>query len=134
MEDLPWIPLKPSRIARHLHGGVAVLAILALWCSALPWWLNTIMTLLLAAAARWRWQRDTCLLVSGLACREGTWLLRGASGELRAELVGEQVVLPWLVVLQWRDLQGNKPVSLSLWPDSAVQDDLRRLRVFLRYR
>jgi hypothetical protein len=54
------------------------------------------------------------------------------------ELVNEQLVLPWLVVLNFRineagEKNPGKIYILALWPDMATADDLRRLRVWLRY-
>jgi len=58
-------------------------------------------------------------------------LAGGENHELRAR--GSFFVSPWLLVLNFERLADRKGFSLVLPPDSADGDELRRLRVALRY-
>lgn len=137
MEDLSFIALKPSRIARNLHVVLALLALLALCLSGVESIWKVLLTLLLLWAAVWQWRRDQSVPVKGLSCKSGRWYLLIDDREYQGELCGEQRVLSWWVMLQWREdamqKKTQKKKVLVLWPDSADPEDLRRLRVFLRY-
>jgi len=138
MEDLSFIALKPSRIARNLHVVLALLALLALCLSGVGSIWKVLLALLLLWAALWQWRRDQSVPVKGLSCKSGRWCFLINDREYQGELCGEQRVLSWWVMLQWReDTMQKKTMQkkkvLALWPDSADPEDLRRLRVFLRY-
>lgn len=132
MEELAYISLKPSRIARYLHLTVTLLALFALVSSGLLWWLKIILAGLLVVSG-WQWWRDRCMPVQAIACADGQWRVWTSCGETHVELTLAPLVLSWLVVLQWRAPHNGKRYGLALWPDSAHQDDLRKLRVFLRF-
>lgn len=133
MEELAYISLTPSRMARYVQGIAVALALSALWISGLAWWLDIFLSLLLVAILLRQWRRDREVWVQGLDCAGGRWRLWTSRGEQTVELRREQLVLSWLVVLQWCDPVSGKSAALALWPDSASPDDLRRLRVFLRF-
>jgi hypothetical protein len=63
---------------------------------------------------------------------ERNWYLDDARGRRLLQPVGEVVVWQWLIVMHFRPLNGGRRLSLALLPDSAVPEDLRRLRVWLR--
>ncbi|GAB3250006.1 hypothetical protein GCM10027296_14100 [Chitinimonas naiadis] len=59
------------------------------------------------------------------------WLSEGETGREYAQESGIYCT-PWLTVLPLRS-EDAQFVRLRLWPDSASRDDLRRLRVWLRW-
>lgn len=64
---------------------------------------------------------------------DGEWLLEFVSGEtLAAELLPNAYVLPWLVVVGFRDKATRKVTRLALFQDAVNVDVYRNLRVRLR--
>jgi hypothetical protein len=133
MEELAYISLAPSRVARYVHLGATLLALLAFSSSGMAGGLKIILASLLVVVSIWQWRKGEDLPVLGFACVKGQWCLWTPGGEHGVEMMCEPLVLSWLVVLQWRYKESGKRCALALWPDSASQDDLRRLRVFLRF-
>lgn len=138
MDRLTAILLKPSQITVYLHGAVLLLALVALWLCGLMWWWKLIATVTLLAAALWRYKQHKQLPVAAIGCEQGEWW--GCVDEQKTfiELVSAQLVLSWLVVLRFRikelgEKNAGKKYTLVLWPDTASAEDLRRLRVCLRY-
>jgi hypothetical protein len=87
----------------------------------------------------WVWHCAQALQRSGSAMRalelkaEGAVRWQDGSGEWRdAEILSGSYVSGWLLVLILRG--GGRRRSLVLLPDAAAADDLRRLRVWLRWR
>jgi len=120
MDRLTAIPLRASNIAFYLHTIVLVLSIMALWLCGLPLWCKFLLT----GAGMWLLRKQKLLPVSVIDFEQ-------------IELVNEQLVLSWLIVLNFRvnesgEKNSGKKYALALWPDMASVDDLRRLRVFLR--
>lgn len=116
MEDLSFIALKPSRIARNLHVVLALLALLALCLSGVESIWKVLLTLLLLWAAVWQWRRDQSVPVKGLSCKSGRWYLLIDDREYQGELCGEQRVLSWWVMLQWReDAMQKKTQKKRCW-------------------
>jgi hypothetical protein len=132
MDEFSIISLKPSRIALYLQAGVLVLAWIALALSGLSWIFKSglILLLLLTGFHCLRQQRSAMISSMGYG-QQQDWVMRNQK-KVAVDLQGEQLVLPWLVVIQWREKESGKKGALALWPDSARKDDLRRLKVFLR--
>jgi len=130
MERLLAIPLKSSRITLYLHGGVLLLSILALWLCGLLVWIKLLLTAVLFVAALWQYQKQMPIRAIGI--EQTQWWLLYREHKIFVELVNEQLVLSWLVVLNIREKESGKKHVLALWPDTASADDLRRLRVLLR--
>ena len=126
------IELKPSRRLGVLLAGMAALAVLAIGLVEVPPAAMVAMTLAVVGLAAWGGRR---------ALRQGSLRLtpdgglqgRDAAGEWQdVEVLGDSFVSPALVVLRYR-MEGEAPHSLVLLPDSGNADDLRRLRVSLRW-
>lgn len=133
MEELSVISLKPSRIAIYLQGIVWILAMVAIVISGFSWLLkSSLILLLLTAFYQVNTQRKIMISCISFGQQQG-WIIMRDKKKFVVELQGEQLVLPWLVVLQWREKESRQQGALALWPDSAQKDDLRRLRVFLRF-
>ncbi|MDO9468420.1 MAG: hypothetical protein Q7J36_14070 [Thiobacillus sp.] len=125
------IELKPSRRLGWLRAGMAALALLAVGLAALPagWQLGLGVAVVgLAVGSARRATPITRLRITangGLQCQ-------GAAGEWREMAVlGDSFVSPALIVLRER-IDGGVRTHILL-PDSAPAEDLRRLRVSLRW-
>ncbi|MDO9219451.1 MAG: hypothetical protein Q7T90_00360 [Thiobacillus sp.] len=126
------IELKPSRQLGLLLMGMALLALVAMSLAALPgsmqWVLGGVVVCLVGWGG-WRASRMARLRI-------------GADGQLQApdetnewrdvEVQRDSFVATGLIVLRYR-LDGQRLHSLTLLSDSASADDLRRLRVSLRW-
>lgn len=126
------IELKPSRRLGLLLAGMTGLAWMGLWLAALPLWaqLGSGAGVVALALRGWRGVRVPVRL---RLRADGQVQLRGATGEWEdVEVRGDSYVSTALVVLRYRtaNMQTN---SLVLLPDSAEAEDLRRLRVSLRW-
>jgi len=132
MEEFSVISLKSSRIALCLQMGALLLALAALCLSGLSWILKLWLSLLLLLIGGYeiRKQRVAVITSMGYGQQQG-WMMVGEK-KIAMDLYGEQLVLPWLVVIQWKEKESGKKGALALWADSAHKEDLRRLRVFLR--
>jgi hypothetical protein len=115
-----------------LYWLTSVLTAFAVLLCGLPWLVKMILMLVLLGACRW--QHYPCKpAITLIGCEQGQWWAMIAGLRAPLVLVDEQLVLTWLVVLHLRDMQTGVVYHLALWPDSAHRDDLRRLRVFLKY-
>jgi len=137
MDRLTAISLKPSRLALHAHSFVLLLAITAVWLCGLSVWLKCLLTMMLLCAGVWQHQKLKQLPCRAIGFEQEQWWLLIQNNKIMIELVNEQLVLSWLVVLSFRvnkpgEKDSGKKMTLALWPDMADADDLRRLRVFLR--
>jgi len=92
------------------------------------------LMLLTATALLTMWQVIRPAPLPELAI-DGNGGLRLADGETwrELEIMDDSLVSPALVVLRYR-LPGQRARTLVLLPDSAAADDLRRLRVALRWK
>lgn len=126
------IELKPSRGLGMLLLGVAVLALLAIALAALSWAIKLVLGLAVIGLSAWGWRRTSPRARLRMAAdgrlqgldRQGNWL--------DAEVLGDSFVSTALIVLRYR-MAGQPMRTLTLLPDSAAPDDLRRLRVSLRW-
>jgi len=137
MELLITITFKSSRIARYLHIFVLLLALVALWLCGLNLWIKLLLTIALLCIGMWQYQQLKQLTVSMLGLEQEQWWALIRNQRTPVELVDEQLVLPWLIVLNFRvdesgEKNSGKKYTLALWSDMAHADDLRRLRVLLR--
>jgi len=125
------IELKPSRRLGLLLAAMSALALLAIGLAALPLAMQLGLGAVVIGLVAWGGQR----------ARPRTRLRIAADGRLQcldeamewrdAEVLGDSFVSTGLIVLRYR--MAGKAQSLTLLPDSAGSDDLRSLRVALRW-
>jgi hypothetical protein len=137
MERLTAVVLKLSQITFYLHSMALVLAMVALWLCGLLWWLKLLFTMALLCAALWQHGKQKQLPLQAIVYEQGQWWALIHNHKTVIELVHAQLVLPWLMVLNFRineagEKNSGKKQTLVLWPDMASPEDLRRLRVWLR--
>jgi|SRR5690606_8106623 len=132
MEEFFSISLKPSRMAVVLPVALTGLALIAMGLSGLSWALKGWSMLLLISVSVYYFHKSQQLRITAIGYgSQQLWLMRSQE-KIAIELQDEQLVLSWLVVMQWREKERGKKGALALWPDSAHPEDLRRLRVLLR--
>lgn len=126
------IELKPSRLLGLLLGAMSVLALGAIYLAALPLAAQGVLAVSVVGALAYGWKRlqapaDLRIEAAGtLQCRdeEGEWI--------PLEVLGDSLVTRYMIVLRYRR-PGTRAHTRVLMPDSASADDLRRLRVSLRW-
>jgi toxin CptA len=126
------IELKPSRLLGLLLLGMAALALLAIRDAALPGIVQLALAVVVIGLGirGWRQTRHPAAL---RMVADGRLQGMDEQGEWRdVEVLGDSLVSPALIVLRYRASPSHVR-SLTLLPDSAVPDDLRRLRVLLRW-
>lgn len=125
------IKLKPSHRLGLLLAGMAVLALLAIGLAALTAVIKLAMGAMVVGLAAWGWLRARPVASLRIAA-DGRLQCLDDSAEWRdAEVLGDSFVSPGLIVLRYR--VAGQVRTLTLLPDSAGADDLRRLRVSLRW-
>lgn len=132
MEELACISLKPSRIAMGVRRIVLAMSLAAIGLSGLSWTFKGCLGLLLLLAGLYDRDKQGKAVITGIGYGEQRGWVMINQEKVAVDLQGEQLVLPWLVVVQWQERESRKKGALALWPDSAATDDLRRLRIFLR--
>lgn len=132
------LELRRSRWPTALLIGALVAGSLSLLLAGWSLWLRLLVLIAwLSFAGTLLWHRGRQPAVAAIAWRaDGSWWLEsaGAAKPTAMELAGFRIVGP-LLALQLRASAGDRQrVELSLWPDSADPDDLRRLRMRLMRR
>jgi hypothetical protein len=126
------ISLRPSLQLATFIGISHSLAAAAVWLSASPWWLCLVADTVVLWSLWWHFRQHYWVGNRQLLYDNNQWRLVSGASEAPLELTGELLVTHWLLVLRFRT-QVGKVQSLVLPPDSAAADDLRRLRVLLRF-
>lgn len=126
------IELKPSRLLGLLWAGMALLVLLAIGLAALPGSVQWVLAAGMAGLFAWGWQQALRLPRLRIAADGGLQMLGEADAWCDIDVLGDSFVATGLIVLRYR-LEGRIRPSLTLLPDSAPADDLRRLRVSLRW-
>lgn len=140
------LELKPSRWQRALVATLLMAASISLLAAPWPLWLRIPALSLLGLLAGWQWQRRRRLGRPDLIVwqGDGTWWLSwpGRSRPVPARLRQARVVGPLLALelveipapdgMPPADYGCGRHLALSLWPDSADPDQLRRLRIRLQ--
>jgi toxin CptA len=137
--DFIDVPFRVSPCLAWLLATIHAAAIVAILVLPVPWWLRAIAcTLVLLSAAVQIYRR--ALLKGNRACL-GLRLMRDGSCQL--QIAGDRsvsghlcrgwFVSPQLVVMRISCPGERLSRDIALLPDSASPDDLRRLRVFLRF-
>jgi len=126
------IELKPSRLLGLLLVGMAMLALFAIYLAALPGSVQLALAVVVAGLGGRGWQRASQLARLRIVA-DGQLQALDNAGEWRdVEVLRDSFVSTGLIVLRYR-FDGQACRSLIMFPDSASADDLRRLRVSLRW-
>ncbi|HQQ74891.1 MAG TPA: hypothetical protein PK031_07035 [Pseudomonadales bacterium] len=130
MERPLKILLEPSRIGQSYYITITALCVLSIGLASLPLWGQA----LLWALVFWRGflvvKSERILCCQQLEYCSGSWRLHVGNVLSEAELAKNVFIGFGIVVMQFI-LPSGKPVRLLLWPDSATDECLRKLRFFL---
>jgi toxin CptA len=126
------IELKPSRLLGLLLLGMAVLALVAIHLAALPGTLRLALGAAVIGLSTWGWRRALPIASLRIATDGRLQCLDDTAEWCDAEVQGDSFVSTALIVLRYRSA-GQPMRTLTLLPDSADADGLRRLRVSLRW-
>lgn len=131
------VDLRPSRYLL-IAGSIAHLwAMIAVLIAAIPLWLKVSLSIGLGLVLIGFWirkgQHRRQASIVRIAWIDGRWHLETRSGVLLTADLIDGYGHPYLIILNFR-LATNRRCSLTLLPDSARPDSLRRLRVLLRIR
>jgi len=126
------IEFKPSRRLGLLLAGTLLLALAAVYRAALPGSLQLALGMAAVGLGVWGWRRAAPRASLRIAADGRLQCLDDRGAWCDAEVLGDSFVSTALIVLRYRMDDG--PVrTLTLLPDSACADDLRRIRVSLRW-
>jgi toxin CptA len=126
------IEIKPSRLLGLLLAGMLLLALAAVTLAVLPGSVQLVLGVVVAGLGGWGWRRASRTARLRITADGGLQGLDAAAEWRDAEVLGDSFVSTGLIVLRYR-IDGQSGRSLTLLPDSAPADDLRRLRVSLRW-
>jgi toxin CptA len=126
------IELKPSRLLGLLLLGMAALALAAIHLAALPGILQLGLGAIVIGLGARGWRQRLPVATLRIAADGRLQCLDDAAEWGDAEVSGDSFVSLLLIVLRYRTTDKQR-VTLVLLPDSADADDLRRLRVSLRW-
>ena len=126
------IELKSSRLLGLLWAGMALLALFAIGLAALPDSVQWVLAAGMASLFGWKWRQALPLPRLRIATDGALQMLGEADAWCDIDVLGDSFVATGLIVLRYR-LEGRKGPSLMLLPDSAAADDLRRIRMSLRW-
>jgi hypothetical protein len=126
------IVFKPSRLLGLLQLSGVVLAMGATLMADLPDAVQWALGITVCGWGVWAWRLSRCIEALRLTA-DGQVQCRDGQGEwCEVKVLGDSFVSPVLMVLRYRTSAGQVR-ALTLLPDSAHVDDLRRLRVSLRW-
>lgn len=124
------IEYRPSRWQRVLSTGLVVLTALALVLAPWPIWLRLIVVTLYLGSVAYVVRRLRGPPWHAVAwSSDGAWTLATDAENERPASLREARLFGPLVALRLQT--GSECRRVLLWPDSAAQDDLRRLRIRL---
>jgi toxin CptA len=124
--------LKTSRLLGLLLAGMGLLALLAIYLATLPGGVKLALSVVAAGLSAWGWRQASRLGRLRIAANGQLQALGDADEWCDVEVSGNSFVSTALIVLRYR-FDGGALRKLILLPDSAPADDLRRLRVSLRW-
>lgn len=137
--DFIDVPLRASPLLAGLLAMVYSAAIVAILVLPVSWWFRTAVCALVLTSAVAQIRRRA-LRKGDRACvglrlmRDGSCQLRLACGHvIFGQLCRGWFASPQLIVMRISCAGEHLSRGFSLLPDSADSDDLRRLRVFLRF-
>ena len=131
------------RRSRYLLAFIVVthtLGIVVVWFTALPLLLNGMLVLLVIASFLYNFSEHYWQQERVLTSVEGRWQLHSGGKFENVVPVGNYFITPWLLILplilavqpsSWFRKIFPRRTVLILLPDSANQDELRRLRALL---
>ena len=126
------IELKPSRSLGLLLLGGAALALVAIHLADVAVAVSLVLAVAVTGLAAWGWRRACPVARLRIAADGRLQCLDDTAEWCDAEVLGDGFVSTVLIVLRYRT-PGGRARTLTLLPDSADADDLRRLRVLLRW-
>lgn len=126
------IELKPSRLLGLLLAAMLLLALAAVYGAALPRGLQLALGVAAAGLAGWGWRRTSSTASLRIDANGQLQGLDDTAAWRDVEVLGDSFVSTMLIVLRYR-IPGQPVRALTLLPDSAEANDLRRLRVSLRW-
>ncbi|MCP5278857.1 MAG: hypothetical protein H6935_10925 [Thiobacillus sp.] len=122
----------PSKALRNGLLGMHAIGLVALWLSDLTTHLQAMLGLLLLASGTWRLRTPHSLTLA--FHRDGQFAIQMHGARLPSALGLQQAILPWIVVLRYRLGDRGRTRQHLLLPDCLPDQDLRRLRVWLKWR
>ena len=126
------IELKPSRLLGLLLLGMTLLVLVAIYLAALPGAIQVGLGGVVTGLSAWSW-RQACSTDVLRMTPAGQLQCPDELKEWRdVEVLGDSLASPGLIVLRYR-LPAKRVRTRVLLSDSAEADDLRRLRVLLRW-
>jgi len=126
------IELKPSRLLGLLLLGMAAVALTAIQFAALPDTVQLALGSIVIGLSVAGWRKTRCPEALRMTA-DGRLQRTDDQGEWRdVEVLRDSLASPALIVLRYRT-SARHVRSLTLLPDSASPDNLRRLRVMLRW-
>jgi toxin CptA len=126
------IELKPSRRLGLLLLGVTALALVAVLLADVPTVTACVLGIVAIGLGAWGWQQSLRSANLRIAPDGRLQCLDDAFEWRDVEVLDDSFVSIALIVLRYRTAD-RRVRSLTLLPDSATADDLRRLRVSLRW-
>lgn len=124
------LTLRPSRVQAIVLATGLALAAGAVLLASLSQPAKAALLFLMGLAV-WRVLQKSPIAALRIS-QSGEAFVRMNDDWLNAEITGQPVATPWLVLLRLKLENGDK-LSLHLWPDSADTNQLRRLRVWLAW-
>ena len=126
------IELKPSRLLGLLLTGMSATVLGATGLAGLPAGVQLALGLTVIALAARGWRRASVPASLRIAVDGGLQSLDDSAEWRDAEVQRDSFASPMLIVLRYR-VAGGPMRTLTLLSDSADAEDLRRLRVSLRW-
>lgn len=125
------LTLRPSRVYAAVMVLTHGLALLGIWLATVPQWARALAVLVLVGGAVWLWRQHAAGPLGLRVSQSGQIELLDEVWRA-AQISGRPVVLPWLVSLELA-LEDGRARHVTLLPDSAEADGLRKLRVWLKW-
>jgi toxin CptA len=126
------IEFRSSRLLRMLLSGMLALTLAAVYLAALSGTVKLALGMFAIGLVAWGAGRASPRTSLRIAADGGLQCLDDTAEWRDAEVLGDSFVAARLIVLRYRVADQNVQ-TLTLLPDSAEADDLRRLRVSLRW-
>lgn len=134
------LKLQPSRTLVFLLALAHLLSIFVVWLLPLTLANHIIASLLVAASSGFYLRRDGLLAAAGSILQlrlepDCTCTYQTRDGSFKeASLLGSSMVTPWLIVLNFSSDKRWLARHVVIFPDSADEETLRKLRVLLRWK